>query len=297
MRLTTAIAIVALLAGCVRSKNAADAIAKLDHRNVDVRRDAADDLRRFGVPSSQLETVLEHFRAEQDERVRVELMKALVETGDPQIAPVLEDYMLTADYDEQRHRSELYQRYMVTSGRYPRDDFRRKWPYDEPGYPSSVYNGMVWFAAPDPPRFTLKVELGVGVRRIYDTSLYALDFDNVLGARTRAGIWGVRMGMLQGATEGGRHFAQYRVGPYWELPFEHVRPSLMARLSYLDFARHTRSPGTMDAIGLGIHVGLAADLWRHELDHAVYLYGAFGVDGWFGDYALPGGAVGIGGRY
>jgi hypothetical protein len=78
--------------------------------------------------------------------------------------------------------------------------------------------------------------------------------------------------------------------------YANVRPSLMLRLSYLRFARFTASRGTLDALGFGAHFGLAADLWRSEWDHAVYLAASVGVDG-LDTYALPGGALGLGGRY
>jgi hypothetical protein len=54
---------------------------------------------------------------------------------------------------------------------------------------------------------------------------------------------------------------------------------------------------TIHSSGLGIHAGLAIDLWRHPLDHAVFLSLSGGFDGWPDDYFLPGATLAVGGRY
>lgn len=305
----TVIAIVATgssLTACRPPSRTPDELLRdLASKRVEVRSDAAEhmtDLARCCVAivaPEMVQAVIERFQLETDAQVRRDLMTWLVETGHADVRVVLDDYMQTTIYGEQRDRAVMYQRYAVVRGWYgPRHDFRRDWPYGTPGIPDPVNSGVVFIdGAPAPPMFTVKVELGATLRKIFDSPVYAFDFDNVLGARTKAGIWGVRMGMFQGRTGVGLRASQYRVGPTWEVQFEHVRPTLAARFSYLRFSRFTRSPGNMGMLGIGFQVGLGVDLWRHEYDHAVYLFASTSLDAFPHVYDLPGATVALGARY
>jgi hypothetical protein len=293
------------LLGCPPSRSARDAAAELDSDDVRVRREAADDIEHIAkcdgeLPRDVLEKMIDRYAVEKDPDVRADLLDGLVLTGDDSVEPLLDYHLLTSDYDEQRQRAELYQRWASRSDRgYTGEDVDEQWPYGTRGHPPAVHGGTVWIPdAPAPRKFTARVEIGSTWRRLYETSVYGFDLDTMLGARTRAGIWGLRLGMVQGATEAGRHAWQLRLGPMWEAPTEHVRPSLMLRLGYMRFAQFTNSTGDGAATLLaGVHVGLTVDLWRHEYDHAVYLHVAGGIDGWFDGFALPGAAFGAGARY
>ena len=302
-RAVLVVATATLLFGCPPSRSAFDAARDLDARTVGDRRHAVEDLDKIfdcegALPAPVVQALIDRFPVEPDPETKRDIMKVLVETGDAYVKVLLDDYLLTIRHDEQKERAKLYQRYAITSGHArPDQEFPRGWPYGSPGFPDLANAGTTWVPdAPAPPLFTVKVELGGAARRLFDTSIFGFDFDNTLGARTKAGIWGVRMGMMQGATEGGRWVSQYRVGPFWEAPTEYVRPSIMLRLTYLRLANYTTT-GSEDSLGLGVHIGLTADFWRSEYDHAVYWYASGGIDGWFGDYGLPGGATGIGASY
>jgi hypothetical protein len=294
----------AIAYGCRPSRTAPDAVRELSHSDGHERRKAAGDIvdaaRDDGsLPPQVADELLERLSLETDPVTRHKIMMALVEIGDSRIHQALYEYMQTTNYAEQHARAPLYRTYLVKTGRHPADGcFPRDWPYGTPGFPAPANAGVVWIEdAPAPPKFMLKAEIGATARFLFGSPVLGFDIDNAFGARTKSGIWGARIGMFHGETAEGLYVAQYRIGPFWEAPTEFVRPIVMPRLTLLDIARHTHSGPPMISLGLGLHAGLAFDLWRHELDHGVFVSVTGGFDGAPEDYFLPGATIAFGGRY
>jgi hypothetical protein len=293
--------VVLALVGCKPRGPALAPIAHLYSPEPGERRHAASVLLarvRAGVAGREaIDALLERARAEADPDALERIMAALAESGAPAAEPLWHGYLQTSVHREQRHRAELYRRWLARSG-HPIVTADPGWPYGTTGYSEPTLGGTVWIRdAPAPPMFTCEMTTGATVRRFFDVTLVAFDVDARLAARTRAGIWGARVGMFQGSTLSGLRVQNYRVGPTWEAPVEWVRPSISFRVGYFDVSRFTRSPERVESFVHGAELALAIDLWRHAHDHAVFVSTAGSIDLLEEEVLLCGGTLALGGRY
>ncbi|MBK8257734.1 MAG: HEAT repeat domain-containing protein [Polyangiaceae bacterium] len=130
------------LISCGPSRTAHEAATDLRAPDAEVRLRAARDIEsqaraQQGLPADIIELLLSRFSEENDAKAKGSLITALGYTGDPRVKPLLEEYVKTTDYDQQRWASRAYKKFAVASGQFPPNHkFEPEtWPYGTPGYP------------------------------------------------------------------------------------------------------------------------------------------------------------------
>lgn len=127
---------------CGPSRTAAEAQADLAASEPAVRLKASRDIEaeaktRGALAPNVLDDVLAKVATETDPKVKGSMVITLGYTGDARAKPIIDAYVQTTDYDQQRWAARALKWYQIKTGKVAADYvFPPHWPYGTAGYPA-----------------------------------------------------------------------------------------------------------------------------------------------------------------